>query len=447
MPAQQISSATAAMGDSDGYESPGRAPVNPTTFNPFAALGLDPATATEDLVRPAYHRAMRHRHEGVVLRYPATADHFPSQTEVQLAYDYLSAPYQLGRARAEWVRNHRDVFFPKLEVGNPGVFRPAAPTAARTATASGYNVNARPYSPPPRDVRRQSHRATAPATGPGSSANEPFEVDDEEEDDAATAGQRPNPYTRPRRRQTAGPSRPSKARRTAATGPGSCASSPMEVEEDDDDEEDKEEEDAAATARPGLFERARRPYAPAAASPGSDYMEMDDDEEEEDDEDEDEDEEEPPATPTPRQPRRHRLPAGSSAAATAASNVVAAAATAAATPHASRRPRPAANRSGGSSRRNVSVANPITGERITVGEWAGAGGARRNAVVAGFDARGRIFYRITNEDRFGAPMHAPTATATRFEDVFFRAPYRGMDAAAVRAAVDAHLRLPPHQRP
>jgi hypothetical protein len=426
----------------DRYESPGRAPVNPTTFNPFAALGLNPATATEDMLQPAYRRAMRHRHEGVVLRYPATAGSFPSQTEVQLAYDYLRAPYQLGRARAEWAHGHQDVFFPLLERGDPQVFRPAAPTAARTATASGYNFDARTYSPPPRDVRRQSGRATAPAAGPGSSPNEPFEVDDEEEEDTATAGLRPNPYTQPRRRHTAGPSRPSKARRTAATGPGSCASSPMEVEDEED------EEDAAATARPGLFERARRPYAPATASPGSDYMEMDDEEEDdEDDEEDDEEEEEEPATPTPRQPRRHQLPASSSAAATAASNVVAAAATAAATPHASRRPRPAANRSGGSSRRNASVANPITGERITVGEWAGAGGARRNAVVAGFDARGRIFYRITNEDRLGAPMHAPTATATRFEDVFFRAPYRGMDAAGVRATVDAHLRLPPHQRP
>ena len=401
----------------DGYGSPGRAPVNPTTFNPFAALGLNPATATEDMLRPAWLRAMRHRHEGVVLRHPATAGSFPSQTEVQMAYDYLRAPYQLGRARAEWAHGHQDVFFPHLEEGDPGVFAAPAAAAAQTATASQ----------PPR-------RATAPATGPGSSPNDPFEVDDEEEEEeAATAGLRPNPYTRPRRRRSPpGLSRASKVRRTAATGPGSCASNPVEVEEEEEEEEGEEEEEAAATATagPSPFERARRPYATAATTPGrgSGHVEVG--------------EEEEPATPTPRQPRGLRQGASSSAAAAAARNVVAAAATAA-----PRRPRPAANRSGGRSRRNASVANPITGERITVGEWAGAAGARRNAVVAGFDARGRIFYRITNVDRFGAPVPAPTATATRFEEVFFRAPYRGMDAAGVRDAVDAHLRLPPYQRP
>jgi len=118
------------------------------------------------------------------------------------------------------------------------------------------------------------------------------------------------------------------------------------------------------------------------------------------------------------------------------------AATSASSQH--RRP---SNRSGGGATRNAAIANPNTNERITVGEWRNATGATANAVVAGFDARGRIFYRITNADLQGNPVAAPTATATRFEDINFRAPYQGMTAGGVRVAVDAHLRMNPFQRP
>jgi hypothetical protein len=70
-----------------------------------------------------------------------------------------------------------------------------------------------------------------------------------------------------------------------------------------------------------------------------------------------------------------------------------------------------------------------------------------NAVIAGFDARGRIFYRVTNEDINGNAVAAPTATATRFEHINFRAAYQNMTVAQVRAAVDQHLRLNPSERP
>ena len=200
-------------------------------------------------LRPAMHRAMRHRHESVVLRNPATAAAFPSQVQVNQAYDYLLGAGSLADARARWSDCHRDVFFPNLPEGHAGVF-------------------------------------AAPAAG-GSSH--------------ATAN--------------------------------------------------------AASGVPAV----RRPV------------------------------------PSRRVPARPN------------------------------------NRSGG--------------ERIIVGTWANAMSATANAVVAGFDARGRLFYRIVNEDALGNRTAAPTATATRFEYINFRAAYQNMTADQVRTAVDQHLRLNAFQRP
>jgi hypothetical protein len=97
--------------------------------------------------------------------------------------------------------------------------------------------------------------------------------------------------------------------------------------------------------------------------------------------------------------------------------------------------------------RNSSILNPVTNDRIIVGEWANATAATPNAVVAGFDTRGRIFYRVINEDINGNTVAAPTATATRFEDINFRAAYQNMTAGQVRTAIDQHLRLAPFLRP
>jgi hypothetical protein len=106
-----------------------------------------------------------------------------------------------------------------------------------------------------------------------------------------------------------------------------------------------------------------------------------------------------------------------------------------------------AHRSGGSSSRHTPIPNPVTDERIAVGTWAHSASASPNAVIAGFDQHGRIFYRITNLDLYGASVGAATSTAVRFEDINFRAPYQGMDAATVRLAVDRHLRMPSYARP
>jgi hypothetical protein len=58
-----------------------------------------------------------------------------------------------------------------------------------------------------------------------------------------------------------------------------------------------------------------------------------------------------------------------------------------------------------------------------------------------------MFYRITTLGLLGGDVPAPTATATRFEDINFRAPYQNMDASQVRVAIDAHLRMPVLSRP
>lgn len=345
-----------------GYEPPSPAPVNPTDFDPFAALGLDPATATPADVRPAFRQAMRHRHESAVARHAATANSWPSQSEVQQAHDYLTAPYTFEAARRQWQRVHRAVFFPSRPVGDRAVF--ASPAAAAMAS---------PSTATPGSSARRSYRtpgtATASSSGPGS-AQQPFTFSDSEEE---------------------GPRQPRRREYVISSG------------SDDDGYESP-----TPRARAGATASAAAP-ASASAARG-----------------------------------RARARAGATAALNrrraSASDVRRRAS----------RSRPAArtaNRSGGSSSRHASIAHPVINERIVVGEWAGASGARRNAVVAGFDARGRQFYRITNEDVNGDAVAAPTATATRWEEVIFRPPYRGMTADAVRTAVDQHLRMNPYMRP
>lgn len=104
-----------------------------------------------------------------------------------------------------------------------------------------------------------------------------------------------------------------------------------------------------------------------------------------------------------------------------------------------------------SSSRHTSIANPITNDRIIVGIWLPAAGSgnpgRPNAVAAGFDQRGRVFYRITNRDLAGNTVTAPNATATNFQDIRLRRPYQNMNPAQLRLAVDRHLRLPADRRP
>jgi hypothetical protein len=349
------------------YVPPTAAPVNATDFDPFAALGLHPATATVVDLRPAYLRSMRHRHEAAIARFPATATHFPSQVQVQQAYDYLSAGGTIATARNRWSDSHVAVFFPRLAPGDPAAFAPAAgPATAAAAAGPAAAAAAGPSTATPnRPTAAAAAAAATPATG---SSYHPSSG-------ASSSG-------------------PRKARRTAATGSGSSpatgtADNPLSLSSSDDDASN-----GRGSPTPAPMNLRSRPAAAAAAATGSG----------------------PAAVGRPA-PRR-------------------------------RAPARTANRSGGSSSRNSSVPNPVLGERITVGTWANAtAAATPNAVVAGFDARGRIFYRIINEDANGNAVAAPTATATRFEDINFRAPYQNMTADQVRTAIDQHLRLNPFLRP
>lgn len=362
------------------------APRPITDFNPFAALGLHAATATASQIRPAYRRAMLHRHENAVLRFPTTASAFPSQVQVTLAYQCLShSAATLAAARIRW--GHRqvlpsDFFNPTLPVGDPRVFGAAA-AAFAAAPAS----------------------AAAPA---------------------APAATPPAPPPRPRFSPTA--ASPRKARKTTATStPGSTSDNPYSLS-DTSDSSDSSDDDAP---RPATPTPAARPSAAAA----------------------------PPAATGPG--RKHPLSVSSAAVVIATTAVVTAAAPPAATaivtgpPPATpatpfvapaRAPR-SGNRSGGSAARMAAIVNPVTDVRIVVGTFMLGPGATPNAVVAGFDRAGRMFYRITNRTLAGVTQVAPTATAVRFESIHFRAPYQGLDARGVRDTVDRHCRLPEYQRP
>jgi hypothetical protein len=342
----------------DGYNRPtpppyrpaGLAPLCPTDFDPFAALGL-PITATAADIVPAYRRAMRHRHESVLARFPATATLFPSQVEVQQAHDYLLRAS--ATATKVWNGRHRHVFHPELPVGDAGVFTPHAATAPAIIL--------------PDDSTPARRRSAATASASGSSY------------------------------------RPATAHSASTASSGTATGTPddpINLASDDDDDDD---EDGSPT--PSFRPRPRRRTATAVGPRG-------------------------PATASGHVGRT-------------SSGLVNA------TPTARSRPAPrATHRSGGNnSSRNTAIANPITNERIVVGEWALAAGATANAVVAGFDVRGRLFYRIISEDVTGAAVAAPTATATRFEDIRFRAAYQNMTADQVRTAIDQHLRLHAFARP
>jgi len=355
------------------YEPVGPARINVPDFNPFAALGLHPATTTTTAsIRPAFIRAMRHRHESATARFPATAARFPSQVQVQLAFEYLSsAEHRIQSARRQWAATHRDVFFPALQIGNPGVFVAASPPATPTAPSAGSSA-----VPPP----NHRHRRPAAASPPS-----------------------PSPFFRPR---------PAAA---SATGPGSSPQQPFNVDSPSPDEDEDYHSTVEISSDDDDDGGNDHPSAPASGTG-------------------------PRPTPsTPRgsgtTPRRASAPARRATPSSASNQ--------------RQQPRRAsqANRSGGNSSRNARIVNPVLNDRIRVGEWANSAGAVANAVVAGFDARGRMYYRILNESLQGLPVAAANTTATRFEDIVFRAPYQGMTAGEVRTAVDAHLRLHQYQRP
>jgi hypothetical protein len=358
------------MSGFEGYKRPEPEAYEPATgargeapdFPVFEALGLNPSTATLAMITEASRRATRHRHDNVIRQWPATANAFPSQMEVNIARDWLNG--MNARQFATAARNARrtwvDRFRPQFPPGSADVF------GVRTATARGsHSWNpisaslATPAAAPTPATPQKKPNAT-PATpftaGSGSNFSEDYIVVDSSSDDGL-------------------PATPTRQRRPRPYGPGSTRD---------------QRRSASATAAMAAQAAAAQTTAAATMNSSSPVS----------------------ATSTPRVARP-------------------------------------SNRSGGSSMRMTAIANPITNERIIVGDWnpPNATAGPRNAVVAGFDARGRIFYRITNADRWRAVVAAPTATAVRFEHIDFRYPYAGLDAAAVRLLVDRHLRMPSGSRP
>jgi hypothetical protein len=359
------------------YIPPGAAPVTATTFNPFAALGLDPGTATAADLRPAFLRAIRHRHEGTIARFPATAGLFPSQVQVNAAHDYLRAPGSLAAARNRWRYTHRAVFFPRLGLGDVGVFAAsaAAPAAAAAAAAA---------TPGPRRPAAAAAAAAAATATPNTGSS--FRPSPSSSGGFFSGG-------------SSGPCRNATNFANFADFAGSSSNNPFTFSSSSSD-------DDTANASPTPTNRRTRPSAANAAA----------------------------AT-------------AATASGAAVSSAGGAAVSSASGAGARRAPARSSNRSGGSSMRNSSILNPVTNDRIIVGEWANATAATPNAVVAGFDTRGRIFYRVINKDINSNTVAAPTATATRFEDINFRAAYQNMTAGQVRTAIDQHLRLAPFLRP
>ena len=336
--------------------------------------------------------------------------------EVNNARDYLvevtARPSQRQRgAYSAWVGVPR-TFFGELELGAPGVFVPCA-TPTRTTAAgagAGAGAGARPPRGPPR--YRQS--------------GDPF-------------------YTPPRR----GP-RPAPRRRTTRSGPAAPETPPAPP---------PPTPRADATGNSSGYTRRERtpPLGASARNP----FEVSDEEMEDSDS---EDSPPPPYTPTPagqgggagagathgrgggRPPSTRPPPPPSFSSPAGAAGTGAGAGAGAGSPPSSGR----TSRSTGPTRMRASpIAEPVLGDEIVVGTWAHspAGGAGPNAVVAVFDRRGRLNYRVVARTTAGVPVPAPTGTSTSLPRINLRWPYAGLDPIRLRALIDQHLRLPRDQRP
>lgn len=98
----------------------------------------------------------------------------------------------------------------------------------------------------------------------------------------------------------------------------------------------------------------------------------------------------------------------------------------------------------------ASIQNPVLGDEIIVGSWVNSpriNGVGPNAVVAVFDQRGHLNYRIVARTVDGTVISAPTATSISLSNINLRWPYAGLSSNRLRAMIDEHLRLPRYQRP
>jgi hypothetical protein len=407
----------------------------PPNFNPFAALGLDPTTATQDSLRNAYFQSLRHRHETTTIRLPATAGFFPLWREVIEAYEYLKGLtfYGFRNTCTEWARKHRVRFNPLLPVGDPGVF------VNTTATAT-------PSRPP---LTTPSNNGSVPRSNFSTSSSSSYRPSGRGGYSSGGSSYQPratrqNPQLKKADTRARNSNRPSGSGAGAGT-PGS-QEDPFVLSSSDDESDGPTTPTPKGPTTPTPKSRSRL----YNFSSGGGHT-----------------------TTNSRQSRPYSFSgAGGTSSANAASGgsggPASGGTTSASGAHrASLRSRrggrstslgprggrstlsgSGGRRSSGDSTRFTPIANPVTNDRITVGTWANATAANANTVVAGFDTRGRVFYRITNRDLNGNPVpRGPTATTTRFEDINFRAPYRNMDASEVRLAVDRHLRMNAFQRP
>jgi hypothetical protein len=87
----------------------------------------------------------------------------------------------------------------------------------------------------------------------------------------------------------------------------------------------------------------------------------------------------------------------------------------------------------------------MTNEGIMLGEWAQSTATPRHAIVGRFDAHGRFNHRIVAHDINSRPLASSTITAYPHKQVFYQAPFQGIDNVVVRDEVDRQLRLSKNQ--
>ncbi|KAN0095904.1 hypothetical protein V8E51_016615 [Hyaloscypha variabilis] len=89
--------------------------------------------------------------------------------------------------------------------------------------------------------------------------------------------------------------------------------------------------------------------------------------------------------------------------------------------------------------------DPVTDDHIFIREWAASPDPNsRHAVVAGYDRRRRLNYRIIHQNLSGDPIRAPLIsqnTPVTFESIIFRAPYQNQTAELIRGLLHPHLKM------
>lgn len=390
-------------------ENTSRVRVTATDFNPFDALGLNPATASINpaMIQAAWRAAARHRAAGVVAQNPATANAFPSLLQINMARDFLIG--DIATARHQWAYRHTTTFVPTYATGDRRVFpqfnyatgnrttvnAPTTPRTSGSATGTRRQASTSPKNGSSSKSSRTASTGAGSTPGGSGTKNDPVDLDDDDNDDVGSA-----------------PATPTPANAAAAAANRKAAARARDA--------------AEATAKANR--EARRQEMLATFTDKSAAV---------------------PAAGGGITPAPAAVPAAGSGITPAPAVVLAGSGGSVTTPgsggvnYAAFRPGAAVNRSG--SGRQSAVANPPTDARIVVGTWNGGSGT--NAVVAGFDVLGRLFYRITNRTLTGAATPAPNTTSTNFAQINLRAPYTGMTHEQLRVAVENHARMPEAMRP